>query len=129
MRARHTWGFGSPRRRSFGEWLLDQWDDWLWGVIKFLMVIGLIAWGVNSCATSEWYLAERRVEAAQEAADAQPRVIREVDGCKVYTFKSGGQWHYFTRCPSTTTTEAWRSVTQGKTTRQVSESITTENAK
>ena len=40
---------------------------------------------------------------AQDSADAQPRVIREIDGCKVYAFKSNG-WHYFTRCPSSTST-------------------------
>ncbi|MFP3686296.1 hypothetical protein SB847_21565, partial [Bacillus sp. SIMBA_026] len=43
---------------------------------------------------------------AQDAADAKPHVIREADGCKVYAFKAGDNWHYFTRCgDGTVTTE------------------------
>jgi len=34
----------------------------------------------------------------QEAANEVPRVMADVDGCKVYQFKSNGSWHYFTRC-------------------------------
>lgn len=32
-----------------------------------------------------------------------PHVVREADGCKVYAFLSGDRWHYFTRCPDSTT--------------------------
>lgn len=50
--------------------------------------------------------ARERAEAqAQEARESTPHVIREADGCKVYEFKSGGRFHFFTRCPSYTTTQ------------------------
>lgn len=60
--------------------------------------------------------AKRAAEAAQEAANRIPHVIREADGCKVYAFESGGRFHYFTRCPdSHTTTESSWQARQGKT--------------
>lgn len=68
----------------------------------------------------------------QGAADLQPRVIREVDGCKVYAFKSSaeGRWHYFTRCPGErTTTDTTNTVRSGKTTRQETTQIVTEAGK
>jgi hypothetical protein len=70
---------------------------------------------------------ERAKKAAQVEADKQPRVVREADGCKVYAFKSGEHWHFFTRCPSTTTTDRTYDVRQGKTTVQKVEQIVTEN--
>lgn len=47
--------------------------------------------------------AYRKEQRAKELAEQTPHVIREADGCKVYAFKSGDRWHYFTRCPSSST--------------------------
>lgn len=67
---------------------------------------------------------------AQAAADRQPRVIREVDGCKVYAFKEG-QWHFFTKCPATTTTdrtyESCRQSGKQRICENKTEQIVTEN--
>lgn len=65
--------------------------------------------------------AEKAAVAAQVKADQTPRVIREADGCKVYAFKAGDKWHYFTRCLNSTTKtdrtyEVCRTVSSGKTT-------------
>lgn len=55
-------------------------------------------------------------EQAQRAhADTIPRLYREVDGCKIYAFKGGDFWHYFTRCPaSQVTTDTTYQVHVGK---------------
>lgn len=72
-------------------------------VFAFLLAvwIGVFIYRYN---TDEQWAAERaegaRQRAAKEEADRQPRVVREADGCKVYAFKSGDRWHYFTRCPN-----------------------------
>lgn len=71
--------------------------------------------------------AERAQAKAQAEADKQPRVVREADGCKVYAFKSGDHWHFFTRCPETTTTDRTYTERSGKTTVQKVEQIVTEN--
>jgi hypothetical protein len=63
---------------------------------------------------------------AQERADETPHVIREADGCKVYAFKSGSDFHYFTRCGSTVTTERNWTERQGKQSVHKSETIVTE---
>lgn len=59
------------------------------------------------------------------------RVIREVDGCKVYAFKSTGNWHYFTRCANQTSTDTTNThtVSSGKTSRTVTDitTIVTDN--
>ena len=48
---------------------------------------------------------DERRQKEQEQRDATPHVIRDSgDGCKVYAFKSGGSWHYFTRCDNSKTT-------------------------
>lgn len=92
--------------------------------ILFVVAAGC---GITSCATSGWKAESDKRAEAQAAADMQPRVIREVDGCKVYAFKSGDRWHYFTRCADQTTTESSYDVRSGKTTRTEVESITTKN--
>jgi hypothetical protein len=101
-------------------------DDVWWGVRWIGGPIFVLVVGISSCTNSQWYRDGQAQEAAQDAADRQPRVIREVDGCKVYAFKSG-HWHYFTRCPLETTTEGNRTVRSGKTSRTESETITTQN--
>lgn len=88
-----------------------------------------------SCFVSWLFLGEqteaskqREIEhQAQIQRDQTPHVIREVDDCKVYRFKSGDRFHYFTRCADTTTTESSYTVRSGKTTRTETESITTVN--
>lgn len=68
-------------------------------------------WSSTDTAKAAW-----AAEEARTRADMQPRVIREADGCKVYAFKGGDHWHYFTRCPnSTTKTDTTVSVGSGKT--------------
>lgn len=62
----------------------------------------------KSCFSDEaiaYSKAKEAKEAAQYRADQEPRVIREAGGCKVYAFKEGNHWHYFTKCPTTTTTD------------------------
>jgi hypothetical protein len=95
---------------------------------KAVAVIGLTVFGMHSCFNSEWMKDVERRQAAQAKADATPHVIREADGCKVYAFKSG-DWHYFTRCDSTVTTERHYQVREGKTTKEKTETIVTEGNK
>lgn len=86
-------------------------DD-IWGTVGRFTLLGLVV-GIPTCTYrscfSDAALDERQAKKvayeAQEAADAVPRVIREIDGCKVYAFKSQEKWHYFTRCPASTTTD------------------------
>jgi hypothetical protein len=101
----------------------------LWSLIKVVLVSALCAFGIYSCTNSDWYQASRRAEATQAAADAKPHVIREADGCKVYAFKSGYNWHYFTRCGETVTTERNYEEHHGKTTEHKTETIVTQGNK
>jgi len=99
-----------------------------WALLAFVVFIPACTY--KSCFSDE-ALAERAAnrekEQAQYRADQQPRVIREADGCKVYAFKEGERWHYFTRCPTTTTTERNYSERSGKVTVNKTEQIVTEN--
>jgi hypothetical protein len=99
-------------------------------LFKLTVFVGLPVFGIAKCQQSEWYQASEREKRAQEKADATPHVIREADGCKVYAFKSGGTYHYFTRCGATVTTERIYAENCGKNcTKQKSEVIVTENNK
>lgn len=112
------------RQRTFSRWLGDQWEEWIWPLLKFVIVVLLIGWGMVSCVQSDWNQKREREAAAQRRAEETPHVIREFDGCKVYTFKAGERWHYFTRCPgSPTKTDSTYEVRHGKTTSTESESI------
>lgn len=98
------------------------------GFICFCLAIVI---GVSSCNRSDWYAEHsRKVEienARTEAYNATPHVIREADGCKVYTFEAGDKWHYFTRCQANTVTESHHNESCGKNkTCDVAESITVE---
>lgn len=106
----------------------DSTLDAIFSIGKGIAVVGITIFGMHSCFNSEWMKDSERRNAAQAAADAQPHVIREADGCKVYAFKSG-DWHYFTRCPNTVTTERNYTVTVGKTTQHRQETIVTETDK
>jgi hypothetical protein len=72
--------------------------------------------------TTPEHLAEVKADTARaEAAERReqtPHVIREADGCKVYAWKGGDRYHYFTRCPASTTVtdQHWQQCTgSGKT--------------
>lgn len=117
----------------FVAWACD-WDGRAGG----LGVAGIalaVSTGIVSCENSGWNQEMKRAQREREKADAQPRVVREVDGCKVYAFKStpsATHWTYFTRCPdSKTSTESShdRTVRSGKTTRTVTDTETVEVSK
>jgi len=99
---------------------------------SILLACGAIVLGVTSCVNSDAYREYIAAKEKQDVADAVPRVVREVDGCKVYAFKSTN-WHYFTRCPVETTTDTGITVVEhhGKTTSSHVEydSIVTNNVK
>ena len=110
---------------------------WKCAALADLAVIFLIAVGIASCNQSDWYqegLKEDAMLLAKQAQyDATPRVVREVDGCKVYTFKGNGNWHFFTKCGEKTTTDTTHTYECGtpknrKTCTKI-ESITMENVK
>jgi hypothetical protein len=75
-------------------------------VFAILVVVwfGLLIYRYN---TDEEWAKERAEEAAariaNQRAEETPHVVREADGCKVYAFKSGDRWHFFTRCPNAQT--------------------------
>lgn len=98
------------------------------GFFVMLGICCLVSWMVFG-ETPEWKKRADAEDEARRAAERKPRVIREADGCKVYAFKEGDRWHYFTRCPEQTTTESSYSVRSGKTTRTETESITTTNGR
>ncbi len=101
-----------------------NWYDAQYGVVAFFVLCGV---GMYSCSNSDsWKANEKRI-AEQEAREAQPHVIREYDGCKVYAFKTD-RVHYYTKCGLTTTTESSRSVSCGKNCSKTEvETIVTEN--
>lgn len=88
------------------------------GAVLLLALCGYGLWYTFSDAAAP----ERAKFAAAQAAEAQPHVIKQVDGCKVYAWKGdSGRYHFFTRCPgSATSTETnWqecRTEPSGKTT-------------
>ena len=99
--------------------------------IVFFAIVAVGIFGISSCQQSDWYKEDRAKKAEAERREATPHVIREADGCKVYAFKSGERYHYFTRCPDsrTTTSSNWEEC-QGtgkmRTCKQASESIEAE---
>jgi len=67
---------------------------------------GLIGGFIYLVCFSDWSRENAIRQHAQDVADAKPHVIREADDCKVYAFKSDGQFHFFTKCgDGTVTTE------------------------
>jgi hypothetical protein len=101
-------------------------EGWKSTLAQFI-VLALCVFGIYSCSQSDWYKDSERAQEAQKRADETPHVIREADGCKVYAFKSGDNWHYFTRCGSTVTTERnWTEKCGKNCTTHKSESIATE---
>lgn len=84
--------------------------EWI-GYIATCLAIGTLA---TSCAQSDWFERKEKKRKELEVKEAQPHIIREADGCKVYTFKANGRWHYFTKCGKDVTTESSYSVSCGK---------------
>jgi len=83
--------------------------------LALVAVFGLVVFGINSCQSSDWYKQQEKDRIARERAEQTPHVVREADGCKVYAFKSGDRYHYFTRCPENrTATESSYTVQCGK---------------
>lgn len=107
------------------------------GLFALLAVVIFIPTCTYKSCFSDEAVAERKAtrekEAAQYRADQEPRVIREAGGCKVYAFKEGSHWHYFTKCPTTTTTdrtyESCRQSGKTRTCENKTEQIVTENGK
>lgn len=100
-------------------------DHWIGNIAAIVLAIV----GMTSCFNSEWYKESERVRQAEEARSAQPHVIREYDGCKVYAFKTD-RVHYYTRCQNSTSTDTNYKVSCGKScSKEETETIITENAK
>jgi hypothetical protein len=103
-------------------------------LIKWACIVAVVVFGIVKC--TEWddarpsTIAARAAEAAQERADMEPHVIREGDGCKVYAFKAGDAYHYFTRCgDGSVTTDRQYQERHGKTTETKTETIVTQGNK
>lgn len=86
----------------------------------------LVVVGIVSCNQTDWWQGIEREREAERQDMAKPRVISQsADGCSVYTFQAGGDWHYFTRCGASVTTDRSYSVPCGKSRCSRVESITT----
>lgn len=86
--------------------------------------------GIVSCNQTDWWQGIEREREAERRDRGAPRVIAQsADGCYVYTFQAGGDWHYFTRCGSTVTTDRNYSVPCGKARCSRVESITTHTGR
>lgn len=106
-------------------WIAAAFFGWIWlqanrydepGFIGNLLLglgtigFGLVAYhdtGEEAVKRGEIQEAKRIEERRQERT---PRFYADApDGCKVYTFKPGDRWLYFTRCPNakTSTETSW----------------------
>lgn len=70
-------------------------------------------------------IAAREQRAKEEQEARTPKLMSEADGCKVYAFWDRGYKHYFTKCADGVTTDATRTVTSGKSSKTVIETIKT----
>lgn len=70
--------------------------------VLFCVSAALAYWGFHEAdpQTAINRAEEDRRRAEVRRQQETPHVVREADGCKVYAFKSGERWHYFTRCPN-----------------------------
>ena len=94
-------------------------------IILFLSYVALL--GIIFLFTNTDLETERNTrynqERLQRTANEKPHVIREADGCKVYTFLVGDRYQFFTRCKdgNVSTENNWKechSEQQGETTVQ-----------
>jgi hypothetical protein len=82
------------------------------GMLGFLFafVVTLVIHMVYDANIEDGHAAQRKVEReARQAEESIPKVIREVDGCKVYSFidhGGSGRRVYFTRCPESSATQS-----------------------
>ena len=77
-----------------------------WAVFFIGCLVLIIGKQVYNRYDPEWIAenaAEERARYEERVRQETPHVVREADGCKVYAFKSGDRWHFFTRCPNSTT--------------------------
>lgn len=83
--------------------------DFLRVFTMLVMILGITFSIIKGIADSkgfqEWDSRHKKEIAEREYNDAQVRVVREFDNCKVYAFKSTGHWHYVTKCGKAVTTE------------------------
>lgn len=95
----------------------------LWIIVPVAIFGGLIV-GCNQLP----YFKQRDEEYKRKLlAEETPHVIREVDGCKIYAFKVGTKYHYFTRCPKETTTDTTIEERHNKHKTYETDQIVTEN--
>jgi hypothetical protein len=96
----------------------DTWHHEWGSAAMFVFVVLLAGGGIKACHDSDSHQAHLAERARIEQAERQPHVVREVDGCKVYRFRSGDHWHFFTRCPdSVTSTDTGRTERRGRSSR------------
>lgn len=90
-------------------------DDGRWTLVCFAVTVVFAYFSYQG--TTPAHLAEveadRRAAAERERKERTPHVVREADGCKVYAWKGGDRYHYFTRCPDsrTSTQQNWQECT------------------
>lgn len=79
----------------------DDWETFA-GFMLLGCAAGMGYWGYHEAdpQTAINRAEEDRRRAEVRRQQETPHVVREADGCKVYAFKSGERWHYFTRCPN-----------------------------
>ena len=84
--------------------------------VAFLLVVTVIA----SMISHQYSESTQKADAEREARAIYwqtPHVLKQSpDGCKVYAYTIGGDWHYFTRCQNTNSVqdETPRKVSCGK---------------
>lgn len=105
--------------------------EFLKGAAVIIGVIAAVVFAIGFIQSTKWWQESEKADAEQERRDRTPHVIRETDGCKVYAFKEGEKYHFFTKCPNATvTTDRQFDVKCGKScTRTETETIVTESRK
>jgi len=100
-------------------------DEGFGAAACFIIACALLFWSYHEAQpeTRTKRAAAEAARVADAAARKVPRVVREVDGCKVYAFEAEERWKYFTRCSDRTTTENSWIERSGKTSRVVTENI------
>jgi hypothetical protein len=110
----------------------SSWSEFRNGVLWAFIFASLMTWVVypsesNIKTWSDRAKAAAESDAREKVLKSAPYVIREADGCKVYTFWSEDRWHYFTKCGNSVTTDSSWTTRQGKRTITHTETIGTES--
>lgn len=96
------------------------------GFLGAILIIGMLIIGIVQSSDDRAAIAKKRADELEQRKI--PHVIREADGCKVYSFYANNSDHYFTRCEnSTTSTERNYTVQRGKSTHSEKEIIDASN--